>query len=310
MADRRYFFAMEHQGILHKMFSFYIGDGGEGLALVSPPKYSAVDEKRCVIQKWYPKRYPNDMYKLEVKDAEFVTSKGGIALKVDPSSNNRTLCEEMQAELVDIKMNWHPDGNFHISGHEIPNRTKSSFIGKTKDYHSLLYCQDSISGNVECVEILILGVIYIENTNVFINQNNILRTREQAIFYPRDNSHERRPTLITIARAHARSPNVLQVRSGLNEMTDVNLQRIMEENIENLYLPNYPIRIKIDKSRANMFAARESGNNSTSFIFHACQLTQNLPLKENEDWFVVSSVGKDGEALGFTIKKKSGWWPN
>ncbi len=265
---------------------------------MAPPKYIDEPNKRCIIEKYDFDGHPCS-YEITVNDT--IASMGGICIEPMSGKIWRTM---MQAHTKDVKMNWHADGNFHISGVDLPCRSDNPFVSSSKRIHGVFF--DSLNNNPE-VFLQMLGWIHISRSEVFLRpQNRIEKSRSM---------HEKtvslgsltRPQGIFICRVRTVSgmmvdPKVIdgidrpELRGALVKLIRSPIFGGLTEDCVNLV-----------EGEARMAAVQGETNRKSYFLFYMCPLIEIRVPKRI--WFISSVMGDDEVVLSLTVKPKSDWWP-
>lgn len=303
----RGFIAFDYKGTRYKMLRFQTGDKGEGLALLAPPKYSRVKGKRCVLQKFTPKTRQENVHRFTITDMDSVTSLGGVYLKFDFNPDSMQ-CMEVQAKTDDIKMNWHGDGNFHISGSGLPNRRKNLFTSTAVEAHFGVPAPGA--DGVDRIEALglLLGMIFVKSVKDFFHSDNIMKSDEAAICHLVKDIDKIRPLVIFLCRIRMESGVTL--KPVVVELFEDGLKDAIANTVKQVFLGGEQRKLEIDESSVHVFGVQDSISDKTFFVFYACHLMQEIqPGREEGDWHIVSAQGADDVILKLTVKSKSAWWP-
>ena len=299
--------ACTHRGSTYKMFRFFTEDNGEGLAILAPPKYSDVRDRRCVLQKITPNSAGSNRWHLTIPAGDsFSQSDDGIMLKFDPD-NSGLQVYEAQAETNDVKMNWHGDGNFHISGSGIPRRASNVFAGTGVDRHFVV--PSTKPGGTARVEVegLILGVVCLKTVRRFLHRDNVLTNNsEPVISLTVDDAERMEPNAVFLCRL--RSISGVTVEPKVTAIEHGGLRHAIASCIRETLLKGAQGRIDMDEKTAQLLAIQDKDNRKTFFLCYACNLNQRIWRGHGqEDWFIGSAPGVNGEILRMTVGERTRW---
>ncbi|WP_446831230.1 hypothetical protein [Candidatus Foliamicus sp.] len=290
--------AFEHEGHTFKAFRFVIGDQGESLAVMAPPKYVDAPNKRCFIEKRDLAGQPS---KYEFLVNNHIASLGGIAIEYLGNNIWRTM---MQANTQDVKMHWHADGNFHISGTDLPGRTENPFVSSAKNLHGFVPTR---LNNKPEIFLQMLGWIHISRSEAFLRPQNRMEEDIPDNQYCVSLGEAIQPKGIFICRVRTVS-GVKVDPKVMSFVHEPGLKYVLAELIKSPAFGGLTEDcVDLIEDDASLTAVQGAENKATFFAFYVCPLVEKSAPRY--DWFISSVKGDDDVVLSLTVKSKSDWWP-